>query len=174
MSAADQQRQRLNELGTAPSAIESDLSAEGAVLLRAGGSPDGKIDERSEQRAHCICHEIIQLEEASSRGKLDELKKETAGKAGGSAARYFAECRKGCRDQDAEGDEHEDVFDKKGVGADGGSPCLEQSETDIGTGTRFPGEEGETEEHCGVERDEEQQDVLSEPGLPAGEDAFLL
>ena len=69
------------------------LNAFGVMSLSPGpgdtscDTADAEEEQCPEQRAGCVCHDIVQLAVASSGGKLYELKEETAGKAGQGAER---------------------------------------------------------------------------------------
>ena len=76
---------------------------------------DGEKDQCSDQSAQRICHKIIQLAEAPSGGELDKFKAQAAEKACGSAAAQSPQSGESIRDQDPEGNEHEDVFKKEGM-----------------------------------------------------------
>lgn len=96
---------------------------------------EGAKEQNSGQCPQCICQKIIQLAESSPCGKLNKFKAKAAEKTCGGTADQSAKRGEHTGDQESKRDEHEDVFKKEGMRSQGGTPCFEQLQADVGPGS---------------------------------------
>lgn len=127
----------------------------------------------SDQRSSRIGYNVVQLAVAPSGDELDKFQKETAGKAGRGTPDRSAQSGKRTGNQDSKGDEHEDVFQKEGMFPQSGTPCLKQSQADVGPGAGSAGKESQPQEHGAIEYDKEKEKIMPNLRLPVREGIFL-
>ncbi len=107
-----------------------------------------------------IGHNVIELAESPPGDQLHQFEACAAEQSGENTYRRFSESRGRQGQQDAEGDEHEDVLDKKGMGDLGRAPCLKGEQTDSRPRSRLAGKESQFQENAGIYDDEKMNEVL--------------